>query len=139
MYADDRVLVGVITTKRDLEFALQARWYRIPQKRMPLGVDVEYLAFFLNGRLLGKPQGAVTYYAARRGIELVRRCDLIPDMAHERAQDIYYRIALDEVLARTPPIVNKTKQVVTFIHTTGEAFEQATQIADLYHRTTPLP
>lgn len=133
MYPEDRVLVGVIKSKRDLNFAMLEHWYRIPQARMPLGIDVEYLAFFLSGRVFGSPSGAVKYYAQRLGVELVRRIDLIPaEATHPRANHLYYRVALGDIVERKPPIVNQTKQVVSFIYTSGIAFERAKQVRDLF-------
>ena len=132
MYPEDRVLIGVINRRRDLRAVQEGGWYRIPARRMPLGVDHEYLAFFLS-RAFGARNGAVHYYARRRGVELAYRRDLLPDEpAHPRADELYYRVALDALVALDPPITNPTGRVITFVHTEWGRFVNARVIAELY-------
>jgi hypothetical protein len=132
MFPEDRVLVGVIQTKRDLAFARDDHWYRIPQAQMPRGVTTEYLAFFLSGKVFGEKSKAIQYYAPMRGLELVYRKDLIPDPKHPRANHVYYRVALGDLEAKTPPITNPTRRPISFIYTTWDRFYQAHTVADLY-------
>lgn len=132
MFPEDRVLVGVIQTKRDLAFARNAHWYRIPQEQMPRGVQTEYLAFFLSGKVFGEQSKAIQYYAPMRGLELVYRKDLIPDPTHPRADKVYYRVALGDLVAKTPPITNPTRRPISFIYTTWDRFLMAQIVADLY-------
>ncbi len=40
------VLVAIITTRRDLEIARVLGWYRIPLRRAPKVIAVDYLAFY---------------------------------------------------------------------------------------------
>jgi hypothetical protein len=123
MDADDRVLVGVIRRKRDVQIAASERWYRIPYARMPCGVDSEVLAFF--------HAGAVRWYAPVRGIELAYRRDLLPDEPdHPRANEIYYRVALGGWFERTPPIPNDGRRFA-FIRTTWDRFAAAQSLGDL--------
>lgn len=129
MYPEDRVLVGVINRRRDLTYARQG-WYRIPAGRY-VWREAEYLAFFLS-RAFGDQNGAVRWVAAVRGWELTRRRDLLPAEAdHPRADDPYYRIAIGELAAVQPPILNARGRTVAFIHTTGAAFSGAQSLADL--------
>lgn len=134
MYPDDRVLVGVINRKRDLDYFLKAQWYRVPQHRFPQGIFTEYVAIYLSGypaRKLG--QGGITYYASLAGIELAYRRDLLPEEAeHQRANDTYYQLQVRDIEGRTPPITNPTKRPISFIFTTWDRFTQAQVIADLY-------
>lgn len=129
--AEDSVLVGVIKRKRDLEFARIARWYRIPEAQMPYGIHAKVLGFFLNASMRGADEGAVSFYAEVRGYELALRRDLLPDEP-QRADERYYRIALGEVVSKTPPIVNKPPRTITFVQTTWDRFSAAATIADLY-------
>ena len=55
MYADDRVLVGVVNRAKDFEIARRHHWYRIPEGQLPRGLNAEYIAFFLSGKRI---QGA---------------------------------------------------------------------------------
>lgn len=132
VFAEDRVLVGVINRKCDLEKALYEHWYRIPQHRAPKGIHAEYVAFFLS-RGFKELNGGIHYYARRTGIELARRCDLLPDEAnHSRANDLYHKLQFGEVRRKDPPILNPTKRPIAFIYTTWDRFDQACVIADLY-------
>jgi hypothetical protein len=134
MFPEDRVLVGVINRKRDLEYARTASWYRIPQKQMPRGINAEYIAFFLS-RAFKERNGGIHYYAERRGLELVYRRDLLPNEAeHPRANEVYYKVQLGELLEKTPPVLNPTRRSVGFIYTTWDRFVQARQISDLYSK-----
>ena len=67
-----------------------------------------------------------------RGLELVYRKDLIPDPKHPRANNVYYRVALGDLEAKTPPITNPTRRPISFIYTTWDRFYQAHTVADLY-------
>ena len=133
MDAEDRVLVGVIKRKKDLQTTLKDHWYRIPQTRMPDGLFAEYIGFFLSGKPFKELSGSIPYYAPITGLELVYRHELIPDEPeHPRANDVYYRIALGDIQDKRPPIMNTSKQVITFVFTTWDRFIQAKTINDLY-------
>lgn len=133
MFPEDRVLVGVINRKRDLVYAREEHWYRIPQARMPRGINAEYIAFFLSGAVFKERSGGIHYYAERTGLELVYRKDLLPEEAnHPRARDVYYKVQLGQLREKTPPILNPTARIVTFIHTTWDRFVHAREIGDLY-------
>ena len=136
MNPEDCVLVGVINRKRDLKYAREDQWYRIPKRQMPRGFYADYVAFFLSGGALGKSQlGGIYYYTAVNGHELVRRRDLLPEEAHhKRAESVYYRVVLDELSEKQPPILNPTKRVIAFIYTTWDRFVHAEQISDLYSK-----
>mgnify|MGYP005836447727 CR=1 FL=1 len=132
MYPEDRVLVGVINRQRDLRLAREQHWYRVPQGQMPRGIHADYLAFYLSGLLRGQPSG-VYVYTRPAGMELHYRKDLLPkEASHPRALDVYYRVALEPLRPKDPPILNPTRRPITFIHTTWDRFIHATQIRDLY-------
>ena len=132
MLPEDSVLVGVINRRRDLVYAQDQHWYRIPQERMPRGITADYVAFFLS-RNFGSRNGAIHFYAELKGLELQYRRDLLPDEAdHPRADARYYRLALSDLRRKEPPVVNDTKRTITFIYTTWDRFIPAKTIADLY-------
>ena len=136
MYPEDRVLVGVIKSQRDLRLARAAGWYRIPLAQMPGGINAEYIAFFLSGAVFRELSGSIVYYARRTGVELAYRRDLLPDQPHHpRANQVYYRVALGQLQTKTPPVTNPTKRPVVFIHTTWDRFTAAVHIADLYSQS----
>lgn len=136
MDATDRVLVGVIKTKRDVKFLLEQQWYRIPQGKAEKGIDADFLAFFISKSAAKPDDSGIYYYAERLGMELVRRVDLILNQpTHARANDIYHKIQLGEIQRKEPPIVNKPNgHSFSFIYTTGDRFLQAVHIRDLYSK-----
>jgi hypothetical protein len=132
MFPEDRVLVGVINRVRDLRYARDEHWYRIPIEQMPNGVNAEYLAFYLS-RAFRDRNGGVYYFARNRGIELVRRADLLPnEPAHKHADRLYYRVALGDLQPKDPPVLNPSRRPIAFIYTTWDRFVLANQIRDLY-------
>ncbi len=134
MYPEDRVLVGVINRQRDFRLARDEHWYRIPRDRAPHSIDAEYVAFYFS-RAFKAQNGGIYYYARRTGHELIRRRDLLPDESqHQRADQIYYKLQLDEILNKKPPILNPTQRPISFVFTTWDRFVQAQTVADLYSK-----
>jgi hypothetical protein len=132
MFPEDRVLVGVINRKRDLAIAQAEGWYRIPQRRMPRGINAEYIAFFLS-RAFKEQNGGIYYYAERKGLELAYRKDLLPKEAnHPRANDTYYKVQVSDLVEKQPPVMNPTRRTISFIYTTWDRFVHAKKVSDLY-------
>ena len=132
-YPSDRVLVGGVRRKRDLTFIRANNWYWIPKEQMPHGVFVEYIALFVQSKLVnGQPSG-IYYFGRRGGVELQYRRDLFPKQPkHANANKQYYKIQLHAVIPKTPPILNPTNRRFAFIHTTWDRFLPAQTIAELY-------
>jgi hypothetical protein len=131
MYPEDRVLIGVVRRLRDLRMLRQQHWYRIPQQRMPHGIDADVLGFFVSGRA-GVKSG-IYFYARPRGVELCYRRDLLPDEPdHPHADHPYYRVALGDIHEKTPPVLNDEGWRFAFLHTTWERFERARVLRDLF-------
>ena len=131
MYADDRVLVGVVKRQKDLEIARRESWYRIPRGQLPRGLNAEYIAFFLSGKTFRDVSGSVAFFARITGLEMARRQDLLPN-EDKRADDVYYKVQFRELLPKDPPIKNLPARSVSFIRTTWDRFLSAETIADLY-------
>ncbi len=133
MNPEDRVLVGVIKAKRDLTIAHEQHWYRIPEGNAPKGIDAEFLAFFLSGRVFGERSGGIHYFAERKGMELVRRKDLLPGRKHSRDENLYHKIQLGPLQEKIPPVWNRPKpHRFAFIYTTWDRFQRAKHIRELY-------
>lgn len=131
-FPEDRVLVVVVNRQRDLQCLRRDRWYRIPVERAPRSIECEYLAFFLS-RSLGSTYGCIPLYARVCGVELVYRHWLLPhESDHPRANHLYYRVAVDTLCDKSPPVINPRRRTVAFIATRWHAFENAQQIDDLY-------
>jgi hypothetical protein len=132
MYPEDRVLVAYVPSPDDFDIVRREGWYRIPQRFAPKGLHAEYLAFYFGSKF-DEEKWAIHYYARRAGHELVRRRDLLPDQPdHPHADDIYYKVQLDALEKLARPIVSLRWRRVTFIHTTWDRFQDATEINDLF-------
>lgn len=130
--SEDRVLIAVINRQTDLAAALGSRWYRIPVARAPRWIEVAVIGFYL-ARAFGPQNGGIHYYARVLGHELARRRDLLPtEPDHPRADALYYRLALGEVLPKQPPILNPTGRAVAFLYSTWGRFSTAETLAGLY-------
>lgn len=133
MYADDRVLVGVVNRAKDFEIARRENWYRIPEGRLPRGLNAEYIAFFLSGKSFQQRGGSVAFFARVTGLELARRRDLLPDES-QRADEVYYKVQFRDFVQKDPPIRNQPARPISFIRTTWDRFISAEYVSDLYHK-----
>ena len=134
MFPDDRVLVGVINRKRDVQTLLKHHWYRIPEDKMPFGVYAEYIAFFLSGSA-AKAYGdsGIYLYGRRKGFELAQRKVLLPNEPnHKNAERRYYKVQLHAIEEKQPPLLNNEKRTISFIYTTWDRFIKAEKLSDLY-------
>lgn len=119
---------------RPADFAIVQNegWYRIPQQFAPKGLHAEYFAFYF-GRHFGPEKWAIQYFARNLGHELTTRLALFPDEPeHPRAQDLYYKVQLGPLQKLERPILSLRWRRVTFIHTTWDRFNIATEINDLF-------
>lgn len=131
-YPEDRVLVAYMPHPTDFRIAQREGWYRIPQKHAPKGLHAEYIAFYF-GQRFGDMKWAIHYYASREGHELTTRALLFPDQAdHPRANDFYYKVQLGDLHKLDRPIISLRWRRVTFVHTTWDRFQDATELNDLF-------
>lgn len=138
IYPDDRVLVAVINNLEDWQRVQDKGWYRIPVKHAPEPTpNIDIIAFYFT-KVFGADKWAVHYYARVTGHELATRRDLIPaETGHKRAEQWYYKLELGPLYHKIPPIVADKWRRVTFIFTTGDRFESATEITDLFNDESP--
>ncbi len=138
IYPDDRVLVAIMNSRADWQRVQTEGWYRLPAKRAPGHVpNIDWLAFYF-AKAFGPDKWAVHYYARVEGHELLTRRDLIPtEPDHKRAGDWYYKLMIGPLQHKLPPIVSDTWRRITFIMTTGDRFEAAREIKDLFADHSP--
>jgi hypothetical protein len=139
IYPDDRVLVAVMNNKKDWQRVLDEGWYRIPVKHAPEGTpDFDYIAFYQT-KAFGSDKWAIHYYARIEGHELLTRKDLLPsEPNHRRANNWYYKLQLGPLQHKLPPIISRHWRRITFIVTTGDRFEAAEEINDLFEDQSPV-
>ncbi len=132
MYPEDRVLVAYVPRPSDFDLIRREGWYRIPQRSAPKELHAEVIAFYF-GAAFGEEKYAIHYYARNAGHELARRRDLLPAEAdHPRADEVYYKVQLGPLQRLTQPIVSLRWRRLTFVHTTWDRFQDATEINDLF-------
>ncbi len=132
MYPEDRVLVAIMPSPRDMAIVREDGWYRIPEKRAPKGVHAEYLAFYYN-HSFGGQKWAIHYYARQVGYELMGRRDLLPaEPDHPRADELYFTIQLGPLQQLARPIVSLRWRRISFVHPTWDRFMDAAEINDLF-------
>ncbi|WP_420628219.1 hypothetical protein [Candidatus Leptofilum sp.] len=132
MYPEDHVLVVYVPQSADFEIIQTSGWYRIPQKHAPKGLHAEYFAFYF-GRRFGQEKWAIHYFAPQLGNELTTRLALFPDQPdHPRAQEMYYKVQLGPLQKLPQPIVSLRWRRITFLHSTWDRFQDATEINDLF-------
>jgi len=126
-------LVAIVPRKKDWRLLWSEHWYRVPVRTAPEGLEqVKWLAFYQT-KAFGDEKWAVNYYAEVAGISRARRIELLPDEPNNaRAQDLYYRVEVGELLRLNPPIPSRRWRRIVFIPTTLEKLLQAREINDLY-------
>jgi hypothetical protein len=105
--------------------------HRIPLKRAPKTVAVDWLAFYQTARF-GDEKWAIHHVAPVRGHELTTRAELLrtqPD--HPRAQEQYYKIQIGTLERLPRPIPSRKWRRITFFYTTGERLLRAGELNDL--------
>ncbi len=125
--------MAIMNNRRDMAIAREQGWYRIPVKHAPRFIDdVQWLAFYQT-RVFDDEKWSINYYARLRGHELVTRLDLLPEEAdHPRASERYYKLQLGPLHKRPTPIVSRRWRRITFFYTTGDRFQAAQEINDLF-------
>ncbi len=138
IYPDDRVLVAIMNNKKDWQRVLDEGWYRIPVKHAPEGTPhFDWIGFYQT-KAFGSDKWAIHYYAHVEGHELLPRKALIPsEPDHRRAKHWYYKLELGPLQHKLPPVISHHWRRITFIVTTGDRFEAAEEINDLFEHESP--
>jgi hypothetical protein len=138
IYPDDRVLVAIVNNQEDWRRVQDEHWYRLPVKHAPPEApNFDWIAFYFS-KIFNEDKWAIHFYAPILGHELLTRRDLIPAEAHhKRAGDWYFKLALGSLQHKLPPIVSDAWRRISFIVTSGDRFEAAQEIKDLYADQSP--
>lgn len=135
-YETALILVGVMPDPRDLEIARLLGWYRIPLRKAPKVINVDFIAFYQTGAFGAEHRWQVEYYAPVNGHELTTRGELFRDQPdHPRSREEYYKIQLGPLEALPRPISAGAWRRLTFLYTTGAHFRDALAVKDLVVRT----
>jgi hypothetical protein len=126
------ILVGILPEPRDLDIARMFGWYRIPLRRAPKVVDVDYLAFYQPASFGEDHRWRIQYTAPVKGHELVTRAELFHQEAdHPRAHEEYYKVQLGPLEMLPRPIMADQWRRLTFLYTIGSYLQRAATLNDL--------
>jgi hypothetical protein len=125
------ILVAIMPSPRDMEIARVLGWYRIPLRRAPKVVAVDYLAFYQPASF-GDRKWCIEYIAPVRGHELTIRRELLRDEPdHPRADEEYFKLQLGPLMPLPQPIRADKWKRITFLYTTGDYLLKARTINEL--------
>ncbi len=129
------VLIAILKSPRDLTFAQEEGWYRIPARHLPpRAATARLIAFYQPRGAIGAEGGVVRYIAPVQGWEMLPRRALLPsEPDHPRADELYYRLRLGPLERLSPPIRAGRWQRVAFVVTHWERLHQAAELRDLVH------
>ncbi len=128
----DLILVAIMPFPRDMEIARLLGWYRIPLRKAPKVVAVDYLAFYQPASFGDDHKWCIEVVAPVKGHELATRGDLFKDdLDHPRSREEYYKIQIGTLQTLPRPIKAEKWKRVTFLYTTGEHLLQAETINQL--------
>lgn len=126
------ILVAVLPHPRDREIARLLGWYRIPLRRAPKVVCVDYLAFYQTASFGEDERWQIRYAAEVRGQELTTRGELLRDeLEHPRAKEEYYKLQIGPLFPLARPIPADRWRRLTFLYTTGDYLNRANTLNDL--------
>ncbi len=130
------ILVSYLPSPRDLEIARLFGWYRIPLRRAPKVIEVDYLAFYQAGTFGADHRWQIEMIAPVQGYELTTRAQLLRDEPdHPRAGEEYFKVQLGALQPLPHPISAGKWRRLTFLYTTGELLAQAQAVKDLVVRS----
>lgn len=130
-----RVLVAVLPSPADLRRVVQEGWYRIPVARAPQQMAADYLAFYQTGAFEMNERWQVAVISAVRRVGVAQRRELLPaEPHHPRAEELYYRIELEQLQRLARPVVSRRLRRITFISTTLARLLNAREINDLWDK-----
>lgn len=134
------VLVVVLNNETDLARAVDAGWYRIPQRRAPRRIGADYLAFYQTGAFHQQPEAqTISFIAPTRRYRLLTRRELLPNEPdHPRANDYYYCVDLGPLERLPRPVRATTFRRLTFIHTTLARLLAAEDVKELFVADDPF-
>ncbi|MEI7990266.1 MAG: hypothetical protein WCI88_14625 [Chloroflexota bacterium] len=125
------ILVTVLPSPRDLDIVRLLGWYRIPLRKAPKVIAVDYLAFYQTAAF-EENKWQIETVASVRGHELLTRAELLSDEPHHpRRNEEYYKIQLGALETLDHPIIADKWKRITFLYTTGEYLSHARTINDL--------
>jgi REase_MTES_1575 len=119
------VLVALMPNYEDWRILHEQLWYRIPVEKAPPIVQtgaVQYLAFYHTNRFAPDLKWKIVKYAKIKQISVVHRRDLFNPAfdAPQKANNQYYKMELEPLLALNVPFVSRRGHRMVFLPTTEQ-------------------
>ena len=128
-------LVAILKERRDFETLVNEGWYRIPVQKAPRRYPPTWLAFY-QPKVFAEQAYAVRYYGRVAKIKKLPRRVLRPDEpTHPNADQLYYRIELEQLQELPQPISSRRLRRIVFIPTTFHKLMRAEEINDLFNES----
>jgi very-short-patch-repair endonuclease len=139
MATHGEVWIAIMNNRAAMDIAQKQHWYRIPVdsaqktlKRYKCSLP-EWLAFYQT-KAFGDEVHLVKYYARVQGMQEVSRNELFPtELLGQKTHKRYYKFDLEPLQTLSRCIISKRLRRITFIPTTFEKLQQASEINDLWN------
>jgi hypothetical protein len=130
----DEMLLAIFKYKYSLTNLQEVGWYHIPVDRAPRSfLTAQWLCFY-QGKIFGDEAYRIQYYGEIADYEVVPYRELFPNRLESVKSDwLYYKVRLKELKRLPLPIPSFRPRRLSFVPTTLEKFESATQINDLFN------
>ena len=135
MLRSNEVLIALMNSERDMEIAREQHWYRIPvesvERFLKKPWQPEWLAFYQT-KVFQEEAYKINYFARVIKVEIVVRSKLFPEeVENSKTHNHYYKLSLSSLQPLPQSIISQKRRRVTFIQTTLEKLERASEISDL--------
>jgi very-short-patch-repair endonuclease len=128
------MLLAIFKYKYSLTKLKDEGWYHIPVSHAPKSFKSAKWLCFYQGKAFAPEAYRVQYYGEIDNYQIVPYRELFPNRFESKKSDwLYYKVFLKEVKRRPEPILSFRPRRLSFVPTTLERFESATQINDLFN------
>ena len=128
------MLLAIFKYKDSLTRLQEGSWYHIPVATAPKSFESAKWLCFYQGKIFTPEAYRVQYYGEIKDYQVVPYRELFPNRINSVKSDWpYYRIYLRKLECRPEPIPSYRPRRLSFVPTTLEKFDTATQINDLFN------
>lgn len=128
------MLLAIFKYKDSLTRLQEGSWYHIPVATAPDSFQSARWLCFYQGKIFAPEAYRVQYYGEIKDYQVVPYRELFPNRIESVKSDwLYYKIYLKKLESRPEPIPSYRPRRLTFVPTTCEKFDSATQINNLFN------
>ena len=128
------MLLAIFKYKDSLTRLQDGSWYHIPVATAPKSFKSAKWLCFYQGKVFAPESYRVQYYGEIKDCQVVPYRELFPNLIESVKSDwLYDQIHLKKLKQRPEPILSYRPRRLSFVPTTLEKFDSATQINDLFN------